>query len=215
MVTKIIDILPRAILVGVAASITVGPVAIMTIQRTLSRGVHAGVHSALGVSSADTFLALISYMFYSLISNELEEYSFPLRIIGGMIVSVIGLSIMLRTNVSNIRRNSKKTPSPWRDYISTVGLTMANFIAVVPYILAFFALFHIKPVDHFMRGELPTTVIVISGFFIGSILWWFAVVFGINRLRNNFRLKHLLVINRVAGGLILLLGLITMLSTIF
>ncbi len=214
MINEITDILPRAILVGVAASITVGPVAIMTIQRTLNRGVESGIYSALGVSSADTILAMISYIFYSLIRNELNEYSFPLRIVGGVIVSVIGLSIMLRNSISQLR-NSRKRSSPWRDFISIAGLTFANFIAVVPYILAFFALFHIKPVETFAKGDFAGAVVIIGGFFIGSLLWWLGIVFGVNMLRDNFKLKHILIINRVAGFLILLLGLITLLSTFF
>ncbi len=214
MIDKAIDILPRAIMVGVAASITVGPVAIMTIQRTLSRGRDAGIYSALGVSTVDTILATVSYLFYSLISKQLTDYSFILRIVGGIIVGCIGLSIISGNPVAKIRKSARSGSSPWRDFISTAGLTFANFIAVVPYILAFFALCHIKPIEHITKEEdVINSVLVIGGFLIGSLMWWMALVFGVNSLRDKFQLRHLVVVNRVAGALILLLGICTIIST--
>ncbi len=216
MNTSAIEIIPRAIMVGIASSITVGPVAIMTIQRTLSRGSRAGIFSALGISSADTLLAMISYLFYSLVRGQISEHSYILRIVGGVIVASIGLSIIVRNPIAQIRKNSGANCSPWRDFISIAGLTCANFIAVIPYILAFFALFHIKPIEHIEKhDDVINSVMVVWGFLVGSLMWWFSLVFGVNKVRSRFKFRHLAIINRVAGSLIILLGVITIISTIF
>ena len=47
---EILDVMFRGICVGVAASITVGPVAVLCIQRTLSKSRRSGIVSGLGVA---------------------------------------------------------------------------------------------------------------------------------------------------------------------
>ncbi|MFI3282501.1 MAG: threonine transporter RhtB, partial [Rikenellaceae bacterium] len=73
------DILSRSVMVGVAASITVGPVAVLCIQRTLSKSRRSGFISGLGVASADTLMALVAYFFYSVLQTPIEKYNVILR----------------------------------------------------------------------------------------------------------------------------------------
>ena len=71
---EILDIMFRGICVGVAASITVGPVAVLCIQRTLSKSRRSGIVSGLGVACADTFMAMAALFFYSML-----QFYFPLE----------------------------------------------------------------------------------------------------------------------------------------
>ena len=54
MALEIVETLFRGICVGVAASITVGPVAVLCIQRTLSKSRRSGIVSANGDPCAVT-----------------------------------------------------------------------------------------------------------------------------------------------------------------
>ena len=58
MAFEIVETLFRGICVGIAASITVGPVAVLCIQRTLSKSRRSGIVSGIGVACADTFMAM-------------------------------------------------------------------------------------------------------------------------------------------------------------
>ncbi|MFI3280707.1 MAG: LysE family transporter [Rikenellaceae bacterium] len=209
----IIDIFTRAIIVGVAASITVGPVAILCIQRTLSKNRRSGIVSGLGVASADTFLAFISYIFYSILQSQILQYDSFLRVGGGLFVVVVGGYIFMQNPVMQIRRNRSGRNSLWKDFASIFGLTITNFIMVIPYILAFFAVFGIPSFDSSSSSGMVTAVVVLSGFFLGSSLWWSALACLINLFRRKFRPRHLVIINRVAGSIIAMLGLSTILST--
>ena len=60
MFLTILDILLRGVTIGLASSITVGPVAVLCIQRTLNKGHKAGFISGLGVACADTLMAIIA-----------------------------------------------------------------------------------------------------------------------------------------------------------
>ena len=74
MLLSSIDIFLRGVTVGLASSITVGPVAVLCIQRTLSKSRHSGFISGLGVACADTLMAIIAFFFYALLQAQIEQY---------------------------------------------------------------------------------------------------------------------------------------------
>ena len=212
-----IEVLLRGVLVGIAASITVGPVAVLCIQRTLSKNRRSGIASGIGAACADTFMAMAALLFSAMFETQIAYYDTLLRIVGGIVVIVVGVYIFSRNPVPQIRRNRAGKNSLWQDFASTFGLTIANFIAVIPYILAFFAVFKIPPIDLTQNesGVLTRAFSTIAGFFAGAVGWWTFLAFLINLFRRRFRPRHMLTINRVAGTLIGVLGIYTILSTFF
>ena len=212
-----IEILFRGILVGIAASITVGPVAVLCIQRTLSKNRRSGIVSGIGVACADTFLAMFALFFYSLLQASIEQYSTLLRVVAGILVVIFGVYIFSQNPVPQIRRNRAGKTSLWQDFASIFGFTIANFVLVIPYILTFFAIFKISGADMTGNGfsGLLLAVFTIAGFFGGAAAWWTLLAFVINLFRRRFRPRHMLTINHVAGVLIGLLGVYTILSTFF
>ncbi len=212
---EILEVLYRGLCVGVAASITVGPVAVLCIQRTLSKSRHSGLISGLGVACADTLMAIIAYFCYTMLQSHIEQYDTLLRVVGGIFVVVVGVWVFAQNPVPQIRRNRAGKSSPWQDFASIFGLTIANFIMVIPYILAFFAAFDIAMVDADDMAGIVRGIFVILGFFCGSLAWWSLLAFVINLFRRRFRPRHMLTINHVAGIIISLLGIYTILSTFF
>jgi len=217
MALDILEVLVRGICVGVAASITVGPVAVLCIQRTLSKSRRSGIASGIGVACADTVMAMIALFFYSMLQTRIEQYNTLLRVVGGIFVVIVGVYIFMQNPVPQIRRNRAGKSSLWQDFASIFGLTLANFIMVVPYILAFFAVFKISSGDMTGAGfgGFVRAVFTIAGFFGGAAAWWTLLAFVLNLFRRRFRPRHMLTINHVAGLLIGILGIYTILSTFF
>ena len=157
MAFEIVETLFRGICVGVAASITVGPVAVLCIQRTLSKSRRSGIVSGIGVACADTFMAMAALFFYSMLQTQIEQYNTLLRV------------------------------------FKISGGDMA---------------------DHTFGGFMRS-LFVIAGFFGGAVAWWTLLAFVINLFRRRFRPRHMLTINHVAGLIIGILGIYTILSTFF
>ncbi len=217
MILNIIEACGRSMMVGVAASITVGPVAVLCIQRTLSKSRRSGLVSGLGVACADTLMAVVAYFCYALLQSQLELYDVLLRVVGGIFVVGVGVYIFVQNPVNQIKKNrSGKGSSDWQDFVSIFGLTLANFIMVIPYILAFFAVFKVSGGENVeITGvwNLVKGVAVSVGFFVGSAVWWSILACVINLFRSGFRPRHMLTINHVAGVIIGGLGVYTILST--
>ena len=210
-----IDILLRGMTVGLASSITVGPVAVLCIQRTLSKGRRAGFISGLGVACADTLMAIIAFFFYAMLEAQIAKYSYIISLLGGIFVIVVGVVIFFQKPSPQIRRNRAGTDSTWRDFVSMFGFTMANFVTVVPYLLAFFAMFGVASHDGSRDiASISSSLLIIAGFLAGAVIWWFLLTLLINLFRRRFRPHHMATINRIAGVVIGLLGVITILTTV-
>lgn len=222
MLIELLKILVGGLCVGLASSVTVGPVAVLCIQRTLSKGHLSGIMSGLGVACADTLLAILAFSVYALIKSYIDEYNTIIQIAGGVIVVIIGIFIFFQNPVPQIRKNRAGKTNLWQDFGSMFGVTLANFVVIIPYILAFFTMFNLDisiSVDAPMEdvatiGRMLRNALVILGFMLGAMTWWFTITSIINIFRKRFRPRHMLTINHVAGIVIGVLGLFTLLSTI-
>ena len=241
MIIEILKILFSGLCVGVASSVTVGPVAVLCIQRTLSKGHLSGLLSGLGVACADTIMAILAFSVYALLKSYIDEYNAVIQICGGCFVVIVGVFIFFKNPVPQIRKNRAGKSALWQDFVSMFGFTLANFVVVIPYILAFFTMFNVdlaieqpavvaSVVDgvevavvegqDVVQGDIVAeslgrwgrNLLVLGGFMLGAMLWWLAVTSLINLFRKGFRPRHMLTINRVAGVVIAALGLITLVS---
>ena len=215
MLASTIDTLLRGGTIGLLSSITVGPVAVICIKRTLSRGRRAGFLSGLGVACADTLLAIFAFFFYSLLKAQIEQYSYIISIIGGIFVIVIGVVIFLQRSKPKLHNDKPKKVSGWKDFFSMFGFTLANFVAVIPYILILFAMLGVSEYDGATdSASIFNSCCIIGGFLAGAALWWFLLTLFIGLFRRGFRPHHMQLMNRIAGIIIGLLGVITILSTV-
>ena len=191
---EILDVMFRGICVGVAASITVGPVAVLCIQRTLSKSRRSGIVSGLGVACADTFMAMAALFFYSMLQTQIEQYNTLLRVIGGIFVVIVvaGLRLDLRADDRQFHHGDPLHPRLLRGiqdfgrrhHARRRGRLLPRHV-------------HHRRILRRRRGLVDD------------------LAFVINLFRRRFRPRHMLTINHVAGLIIGILGIYTILSTFF
>ena len=137
-----------------------------------------------------------------------------------------GVAIFFKNPVPQIRKNRAGESALWQDFASMFGFTLANFVVIIPYILAFFTMFNIdlaldksqvatSAVEVIPQvGRWMSNVLVLAGLLLGAASWWLALTSTINIFRKGFRPRHMLTINRIAGVVICALGIITLISVI-
>lgn len=203
-----IDIFLRGILIGLIVSMfSIGPIGVLCVQRTLSKGQRSGFFSGLGAATADTTYAMIAFFALAFVQEFMERNVLWVKVFGGICVVVIGVYIFLQNPIVQIRRNRAGKTSLWRDFLSIFLFTIAN-PAVVLVFVGMFATFGISNDAGDING-----VAMIVGVVSGSAAWWFLFTFLLNIFRNRFRPRHLLWMNRIAGVIIVVLGLGTLLSS--
>ncbi len=207
------EILMRGLTVGLIASITLGPVGVMCIQRTLSKNRQSGFISGLGAATADTIFAILAYFFIAIISSVIENHLQILKILGGICVVIVGVNIFLKNPVVQIRRNRAGKSNLWQDFASTFGLTLTN-PAFILWLLVIFSAFNVGSAEagQLTFSQVKTGLLMIGGFFGGAVAWWLILTSVISLFRKRFRPRHLLWINRIAGVMITVLGAVAIIS---
>ena len=194
----------KAILIGLGASIPLGPLGIMCIQKTLSKGRWAGFAVGLGSTVADIFYASIALFSVTFINEFLDRNSSWVMLIGGIVIFLIGLQIALKNPIKDLQRpnagaiKTRHAQEALRGFL----MTITNPGALV----LMFGLFAFVRLD-MSDATTYSVLLVLAGIFAGTAGWWFLLSSGINLFRKRFRLRQMLIINRVSGILIALLGL--------
>lgn len=206
MITAI-EILLKGIILGLTVSMPLGPIGIILINRTIKRGMLSGFFSGLGMATADTLLALLAGIGYTVIVSFINKERYIISIIAGLIILGVGLKVYLSNPVRDIRNSEKSEKSLWRDYYSVFVLSISN-----PYtIFIFVAFFSGVHVSGNVRPEL-VPFFLIPGVLVGTISWWFFLSYFVSRFKKKIRLRLIVRINKVAGIVIIIIGVIVLLS---
>jgi threonine/homoserine/homoserine lactone efflux protein len=204
---QLIEILLKGILLGLAVSMPLGPIGIILINRTIKRGMFSGFFSGLGLASADTLLAVFAALGFNVILSFINQERFIISVIAGLIIIGIGLKIFLSNPVKDIRHREKANKSLWRDYYSVFVLSISNPYTIFIFV-AFFSGIHI---NGNVKPEL-VPFFLIPGVFIGTITWWFFLSYFVSRFKKNIRLRVIVRVNKVAGIVVIVIGILVLLS---
>nr|WP_319398501.1 LysE family transporter [uncultured Carboxylicivirga sp.] len=188
------------IIIGISASIPLGPIGVLVIQRTLNKGRLSGFFSGLGAAFSDTIYAIIAGFSLSFIVGFIETQMLWIQIIGALVLIGLGLKIFFDNPAVQLRRQRKRSSSLFQDFVSTFMLTIANPLAVFLF-LAFFAGFRV--VD--AQQQVFDRFLLILGVFMGASIWWFTLSTLINTLRSKINLRRLFWLNKIAGSVIIVL----------
>lgn len=203
-----LQLLIKGIIVGLIVSIPIGPMGILSLQRTLNKGKAAGFSSGLGVATADALFALIAGLGISFIIHFLREQQLIIKIAGGFVIALIGLKLLISNPVKQLKKHRRKGETLFEDYVSVLLMTLSNPFTVFLYI-AIFAGFNL----HEGSSKYLPPVMVAFGIFLGASLSWFIISTVLNHYRSNIRLRRIMWMNRIAGLTIIIFGISAILSS--
>jgi threonine/homoserine/homoserine lactone efflux protein len=202
-----IEMFLKGIIMGLAVSMPLGPIGIILVNRTIKRGIFSGFFSGLGIATADTIMSIIAAIGFSFIISFIMEERFIVSIVAGVIMIAIGGKVFLSNPVKDLRNKEKANKSLWRDYYSVLALSLSN-----PYsIFIFVAFFTGMNFTTSMKSEMVPFFFV-PGVFIGAISWWICLSYFVSRFKSKIRLRGIVRINKVAGIVIVIIGIVVLLS---
>lgn len=198
MATQLLIDLIKGAIVGVVIALPLGPVGVLCVRRTLFMGPSYGFVSGLGAATANSLFGVIAGFGLTIVRDFLLGYQDWLGVGGGLFLLVVGIRALVRA--------PEAEPGPVGDealfaaYASTFALTITNPITI----LAFAAIFAQIGVSS-GSGYLDTGLLVI-GVFLGSLIWWLGLSFGIAALHRRLGFFNLAWLNRISGAVLALSG---------
>ena len=198
----------QGLLVGFLASVPLGPIGVICIQRTLSGTHKSGFFSGLGAATADTIFATLAVFSLSFLTDFMELHKHWFTAIGGILIIVLGFSIFYK-RVKRPSQRRQTRSSLLSDYLSILFLTLTNPAYILVFITLFAAL-GISSEGH----HTAVNLLLILGVLIGAACWWFTLTYAVSKLRRRFRLRHLWWINKITGAVIIAFGMLLLLSIV-
>ena len=196
----------KGLLVGILIAAPVGPVGTLCVQRTFTEGRLNGFISGMGATTADVIFGFIAAFGLTVISNFLIEQQEWLRLVGGLFVSFLGIKILF-LNPKNRHIDRPSGRSFLKSFLSAFVMTITNPITILTLALMFAGLGLVV-----QNAQFGAASLMVFGVFIGSSIIWLALWGLTVTFREKFSLSKMAVVNKVAGMIIIIFGMLSLLS---
>ena len=199
----------KGLLIGILVSAPMGPVGMLCIQRTLSKGRWHGFVTGLGAMVSDIIYAMLTSLGMGVVVNFVEANQAPLQLAGSLVLSVFGYYIYQSNPVKNLRKQKERKLSFTQDFITAFLLTFSNVLIVLLYIGLFARFGFILP-DHSLGMIIGGIICIV----IGAISWWLFITYIVSKLRKWFNVRGIWLMNRIVGSTIIILSIIGTISVL-
>lgn len=191
----------KGFLVGMCASAPIGPIAILVVQKSLSKGHKAGFVSGLGASVVDTFYAFIAIFALAFAQKLIEQHQNLILLAGGSVLILVGISMAFSNPFRKMKKDGKSRVST-KDFGQAVIMGISNPMAIFVMftLFAFFGLAKDSP----QTWSVAPILISVS---LGSVTYWFSISWILSRFAKNFRMRTILWISRITGAVIVIIGI--------
>jgi threonine/homoserine/homoserine lactone efflux protein len=195
----------KGLLLGFSIAAPVGPIGLLCIQRTVENGRTSGLLTGLGAATADGLYGAVAAFGLTAISGFLVGQQFWLRLIGGLFLLYLGIkSFFSKTGEKAV---SSSHSSLFRDYSSTVFLTITNPMTI----LSFAAVFAGLGLANSGAGR-ASPALMVAGVVLGSAMWWFILSGGVSLLGAKLNRGSLSVVGRISGAILVGFGIFALAS---
>lgn len=191
----------KGFLVGVCASAPVGPIAILVVQKSLSKGHKAGFVSGLGASVVDTLYACIAIFALAFAQKFISDHQNIILLAGGVVLGIVGMSMALSDPFRKLKSDVDPGVSP-KDFGQAVAMGLSNPMAVFV-MFTLFAFFGIAE-DAPHNWSVAPIILSVS---LGSVTYWFSISWLLSRFHGSFKMRTILWISRITGAIIVIIGI--------
>lgn len=191
----------KAIGIGVAIAAPVGPMSLLCMRRTLTRGWRHGLAIGGGIAIGDATYGAIAALGLAGVSRFMLAYEKPLHIAAGLFLIYLGLKAFWASRTDDAAEVAPSRGWP-RDLATAILLTLTNPPTIIMFAAVFTALAPASGLD--VGGALST----VAGVFTGSLLWWCLVVALVSGFRHAIGRRARTWIDRAAGAVLASFGVV-------
>ena len=201
----------KGILIGIIVSAPMGPVGVLTIQRTLNKGRWYGMITGCGAALSDIIYALITGLGMSFVMDLITspQNKFVLQLSGSILLLVFGIYCFRADPTKKIHHSGKKKGTLIQNGITGFLVTFSNPLIIFLFMACFAQFAFIIP-DRPVEMTFGYICIV-----VGALLWWYGLTWLIDMLREKFSNNGIIIINRVIGSIVTIFSIIMLIGTVF
>ena len=188
----------KGFIIGVLASAPMGPVGILTVQRTLNKGRWEGFATGIGASRSDIIYAVITGYFMYLVVDIIEDPIIALwiKVIGSILLFAFGVYTF--KSIPKHKVVDEEAPVETKNKLTGFIITGFAITASNPLIiLLFVALF--GQFTFILAGNWFVQLMGYVSIVLGALFWWYILTWMVDKVRAKFNHKVIWWINRIIG----------------
>ncbi len=190
MSDSVLALFAQSVAIGLSIAAPVGPIGLLTIQRTLQSGPAVGLATGLGAAAADAVYGAVGAFGVTALIAALTAARTPLVVGGGAFLLWMAWGIW-RAPVVERAADVRGGADLLRCFAGTFVLTLSNPATILSFIAVFGALAG--------RMAVGSPWVMIAGVLLGSALWWLLLTALVGRFRERFDSRWRRRVNRVSA----------------
>lgn len=208
---QILYILPRGVAIGALISAPMGPIGMLVIQRTLSKGRWPAFFTGIGAALSDLVYCLLTGFCLSFITDFIDANRLYLQVFGSIVLAAFGYYLYRKRPKATVAANTptgRSASGLWADVVSGFFLTFSNPL-ILFFIIGLFARFD------FVLPEFGLIEYIAGYLFIllGALVWWYLVTMLVSKLRSKLNQRTISGLNKAIGMLLIFMSLIGLVSS--
>ncbi|MEG6510389.1 LysE family translocator [Desulforamulus ruminis] len=192
----------KGLIIGFSIAAPVGPIGILCIKRSLSKGRMQGFISGLGAASADALYGCIAGFGLTAITNLFLSQKLLLNMLGGLFLCYLGCRTFF--SMATAREVPLIKNSYLGSYLSVFLLTLTNPMTIFSFLGIFSGLGVVE------SSSYRSAITLVLGVFWGSALWWFILSNLANGFRQYLNQRGMNWINRGSGLVLFIFGIMAL-----
>lgn len=201
----------KAVMVGFAISVPVGPSGVLCIRETLSRGKIHGLSVGIGSAFAEALCAFAVVLGLKQF-GFLQSWAYGIKLIGGIFLVGLGLKELLYSRDLSV---DSKLQEAVDTQMICLGLCAAGFFFIVTNPVSFFAMAGLMSALSMRISATWQMVTLGLGVFSGALLWWSSVVWGGGKVVDRISYKSIQRIQRWGAYFVLCIGIVILVNEFF
>ena len=164
---ELLPLFLSSLLIGLSIAAPVGPIGLLTIQRSLDHGPRAGLATGLGAAAADAVYGAVGAYGVTWLVNALIAVRVPLALFGGSFLLWMAWRLV-RAPLAAQAAAAGSAARGWQYFAGTFVLTLSNPATI----FSFIAIFGAFSGGTGSRAAITSPAVMVAGVLIGSALWW-------------------------------------------
>ncbi|WP_102398973.1 LysE family translocator [Haloimpatiens massiliensis] len=211
----------KALAIGMFVAIPVGPLGLLAVQRTMSKGRKMGFLSGVGAAASDMIYSTSAVLGMGCIELFLQRHKCLINCITGVLFLIVGTCIVMKLKKREKNKNGEKNRKQKNKnrVLSDEEVIHPAFTHFVMGLsnpmtfLVFIVIFAKMGIDFRANGIVKNMLFIIN-IFIGSCILWLITTTFIKSSKKNVKPKNVLFIEKIIGMVIISFGAISILKGI-
>lgn len=198
----------KGIIIGMFIALLIGPLGLLSIQRTINKGWKIGFLSAVGAVASDLVYSSLAILGISFIDSYVERHRCFINGFTGILFFIIGINI-LSSGLEKRKIKEDIEGEKIHPFFLHFFVGLSNPMTF----LIFFSIF--TKIGIYVDGAtLLQHMIFVISIFTGSSFQWLITTNLIERTKNNYKFESFIFLDKVIGMAIILFGVFSILKAI-